>query len=259
MKVALIQLDVGRNVQENLKKAEHFVRQASGANIIVLPEAFLAPFGTPLDLNLKTFHETFSTLAPDSLLVAGTVPETVGGRTYNTCFCYKNGRRAFYRKIHLFEAHSKDVEVSEADRYFPGNAYSVFKDTPVPVGFAVCYDLRFPEQFVNLSQMGAGIIAVPAAFNYYTGRRDWELLCRARACDSQSYLLACAPAQSKEHFPVYGHSLIAAPDGSLVADIGTDEGILTAELDLGLIEKIRGELPVLKGNRNENKFKRVWF
>ena len=118
----------------------------------------------------------------------------------------------------------------------------------VTVGCAICYDIRFPALFQALADRGATLIALPAAFTLQTGKDHWEVLCRARAIETETYFLA--PAQTGPHTQgnetrqTYGHSLIADPWGHVVAKASDGPGVVSARIDLAQVAKVRAQIPV---------------
>jgi predicted amidohydrolase len=162
---------------------------------------------------------------------------------------------ARYDKIHMF-----DVTLSEAETYRESASYrpgtqAVLAETPFGMlGLTVCYDIRFPGLYRRLAQAGAQIITVPAAFNHITGAAHWETLLRARAIETGCFLLA--PAQTGFHAErhgkgrrTHGHSLVIAPWGEVLADAGSDPGVLLAEIDLAEVARARARVPSLSHDR----------
>ena len=155
--------------------------------------------------------------------------------------------RARYDKLHLFDI---DLPTGESWResasYRPG-ARAVVADTPAgPLGLAICYDLRFSALFHALTDAGAAILSIPAAFTVPTGRAHWEVLLRARAIEAGLFVIAAAQAGVHEDGRVtYGHSLVADPWGDLLLDMGDATGVAFADVDLGRITDIRSRLPAL--------------
>lgn len=162
---------------------------------------------------------------------------------------------ARYDKIHLF-----DVQVTEAETYRESAAIrpggrAVLAETPFArIGMTVCYDVRFPHLYRTLAQAGAEVLCVPAAFSPVTGAAHWEVLLRARAIESGAYVLA--PAQCGQH-PVttgaprrtHGHALAVAPWGEVLADAGTEPGMVLVNLDLARVHEARGKIPSLSHDR----------
>ncbi|KAJ5659506.1 hypothetical protein N7507_005957 [Penicillium longicatenatum] len=157
-----------------------------------------------------------------------------------------------YQKIHLFDVDIKDGPVlKESASVQPGNGILPPFETPVGrVGLAICFDLRFPEISLALRRQKADIITYPSAFTVPTGKAHWESLLRARAIETQSYVIAAAQAgPHNEKRRSYGHSMIVNPWGEIVAELGEDHDepqIATADIDLSLVAKIRREIPLLR-------------
>nr|WP_283938144.1 carbon-nitrogen hydrolase family protein [Sphingomonas brevis] len=160
--------------------------------------------------------------------------------------------RARYDKIHLFDV---DLPTGESWResamYEAGEQAVVVDGTPLgKLGLTICYDLRFPELFQRLSNAGAEVIAVPAAFTVPTGRAHWQVLMRARAIEAELFIVAAAQAgRHEDGRETYGHSLIADPWGELVLEMGGEPGLAFAEIDLGRIADVRSRIPVLQHRR----------
>ena len=156
--------------------------------------------------------------------------------------------RGRYDKIHLFDV---DLPTGESWResasYRSGKQAVVVRDTPVGnLGLAICYDLRFPALFERLSEAGAHVISLPAAFTVPTGQAHWHVLLRARAIEAGLFVVAAA--QSGEHEDgrrTFGHSLVIDPWGEVLADGGEGNGLVLADIDLQKIEDVRSRIPVL--------------
>jgi deaminated glutathione amidase len=135
--------------------------------------------------------------------------------------------------------------------YQGGTEAVVVPDTPVgKLGLTICYDLRFPELFQRLSEAGAEVIAVPAAFTVPTGRAHWQVLMRARAIEAELFIVAAAQAGHHEDGrDTYGHSLVADPWGEVVLEMGGEPGLAFAEIDLGRIAEVRARIPVHQHRR----------
>jgi len=160
--------------------------------------------------------------------------------------------RARYDKIHLFDV---DLPTGESWResamYDAGKEAVIVSGTPVgKLGLTICYDLRFPELFQRLSEAGAEVIAVPAAFTVPTGRAHWQVLMRARAIEAELFIVAAAQAgRHEDGRETYGHSLVADPWGEIVLDMGGEPGLAFAELDLARIADVRSRIPVHQHRR----------
>jgi nitrilase len=174
----------------------------------------------------------------------------VAGRSAAACLVYDAAgeRRARYDKIHLFDIKvpDKDERYRESATIAPGRQ-PVVVDTPAGrVGLAVCYDMRFPELFRQLSAQGAQLLSLPSAFTVPTGRAHWETLLRARAIENLCFLMA--PAQSGLHASgreTYGDSLIVDFWGTILARLPHGPGVVTAELDRDKQAEVRESFPAL--------------
>lgn len=160
--------------------------------------------------------------------------------------------RARYDKIHLFDV---DLPTGESWResavYRAGGGAVVVENTPLGrLGLTICYDLRFPDLFSRLSEAGAQAIAVPAAFTVPTGRAHWDVLLRARAIESEAFVVAAA--QSGRHADgrnTYGHSLVVSPWGDVLLDMGEVISIGFADIELSLVGEVRQRIPALEHRR----------
>ncbi len=264
--VALIQLSCGRDETANLAQAEAFIRQAAarGAGFVVTPEntSFLGPHAlkipTAQDLQGPTCRLMGALAAELGIwLLMGSFHERCPDptRTYNTSvlFAPDGHIHAVYRKLHLF-----DVDLPDGPSFLESNTVlagseAVVTDTPMGrLGLSICYDLRFPTHYQHLVQQGAEILTVPSAFTRPTGRAHWELLLRARAVETQSWVLA--PNQCGEHDDEglrasWGHSMIVDPWGRVVAEAGEEPGWIMAPVDPGLVHTTRRNMPVASHQR----------
>ena len=156
--------------------------------------------------------------------------------------------RARYDKIHLFDV---DLPTGESWRksamYAGGTQAVVVPDTPVGcLGLTICYDLRFPALFERLSEAGADVIAVPAAFTVPTGKAHWSVLLRARAIEAAAFVVAAAQAgRHEDGRETYGHSLVADPWGEVLVELGDAPELAFVDLDLDRIAEVRRRIPVL--------------
>jgi predicted amidohydrolase len=265
-RVAAIQMTSTAEVQHNLKIAAEQIQKAvdDGAKMLVLPEMF-AIIGVSPDALLRVKEHYGEGQIQDFLaeqsarhhiwLVGGTIP--LQGKFPNkataACLVFNDQGIcvAQYNKIHLFDVIAQENEVyQESATIEPGHEIKVV-DTPLgKLGLAVCYDVRFPELFKILMNKGAEIIALPSAFTVPTGTAHWEILVRARAIDTFCYMVA--PAQVGTHAngrKTYGHSLIVAPGGQILAEVAEKTGVISAEIELSKIQEIRHRIPILQHQR----------
>jgi len=159
--------------------------------------------------------------------------------------------RARYDKIHLFDV---DLPTGESWResasYAPGTR-SVVADTPWGgLGLSICYDLRFPDLYRSLSNAGAIMLSVPAAFTVPTGLAHWHILLRARAIEAGAFVIAAAQhGTHADGRATFGHSLVVDPWGEVLLDMGEEQGVGFAELDPARVGEVRARIPVLAHRR----------
>lgn len=257
LRVALGQLASSTEVDENLASAVALVREAAdaGAQLVVLPEATIANFSRPAAETQQELDGPFATslreTATDAgvVVVAGMFEPSDDGRRYNTLLV--TGRagdeqvETSYRKVHLFDAFG----AKESDTIHPGAEYVTFDLAGVRIGLATCYDLRFAEQFTQLGVRGAEVVCVSAAWGDGPSKAEqWDLLTRARALDSQAWLLACdqawQPPQGAAPLGV-GRSVVVDPLGAVRARLSSGPGLIVTDLDLAYVAEVRRRVPVL--------------
>ena len=267
--VAAAQMTSRDDVTANLDRAASLARKAveRGARLVVLPEnvAFMGPeeaklshaerfdVGAAPDGPIGRFARDLSR-SLSATVIWGGVPERADERhVYNASVCFDASGEitARYRKIHRFDVALADgTTLTESRSVAPGSE-PVAVDTPAGrVGMTICYDVRFPELFRRLVDLGAEVLTVPAAFTVPTGRDHWHVLLRARAIESQCHVIAAA--QWGAHGggrTTYGHALVIDPWGTVLADCGDGEGLAMAELRPERTATIRATLPSLKHRR----------
>jgi predicted amidohydrolase len=181
-------------------------------------------------------------------------PGKDGGKIANRAFLFgPDGQRiCTYDKIHMFDVDLDNGESwRESSAYEPGAAAQVVDLPFAKLGFAICYDVRFPQLFRAEALAGAEILTVPAAFTRQTGEAHWEILLRARAIENGAFLIAAAQAGIHEDGrETYGHSMIVDPWGKVLASAGgTGETVITAEIDTAEVGAARRKIPNLKNAR----------
>jgi predicted amidohydrolase len=269
MSFAVIQMVSSTDVAGNLAQARQLLEQAaaSGARLAVLPENFaamgrrdVADIGRAEALGQGPILPWLKLAARDLRLwiVAGTLPLPPRDRPegkVNACSLLldENGDQvARYDKLHLFDVDVADNRgrYRESDDYAHGNRV-VVADTPVGrLGLSVCYDLRFPELYTALREAGAELITAPSAFTAVTGAAHWDILIRARAIETQCYLLAAT--QGGVHpgpRETYGHAAIVDPWGRVLAQQAQGTGVLLARRDNVEQASIRARMPVSSHRR----------
>ncbi len=262
--LAVIQMVSQAEVPANLLVARRLLEQAAerGARLVVLPENFAAIGHRDLAALARAEHEGSGPILPwlrqsarelGVWIVAGTLPLPPDDRpedkprACSLLFDERGERVARYDKLHLFDVDVADARrrYRESDDYAAGDQL-VVTDTPVGrLGMTVCYDLRFPELYGALRAKGAELISVPAAFTAVTGAAHWEVLVRARAIETQCYVLAAA--QGGVHpgpRETFGYSAIIDPWGRVLGEQAQGEAALLAERDVTAQAQVRQSMPV---------------
>lgn len=265
LNLAICQMGVTRCKTRNLVHASAMIRQAAqnGAGLVILPEIFNLPYDPALMARQAEScpGETTGLLARAArcnrvIVAGGSIPElTCDGRIFNTCFVFGPDGSLIgqYRKMHLFDIDIPgQITFKESSVFSAGEELQLVHHQDICIGLMICYDIRFPELARLLALEGAHILVVPASFNPTTGPAHWELLMRARAVDNQLFVAAASPAHDPEAgYRSWGHSLVADPWGTVLAQAGRGEEIVYCQLDLSVIEKVRRELPLLRHRRTD--------
>ncbi len=264
-RAACVQVTAGAEVGPNIEAATALIRQAhaAGADFITMPEMVSLIETHSRALFEKTYEQdsdpalrAFSALAGELgvWLLIGSLPIKLSAeKVANRCFLIdaRGAVAASYDKIHMFDVDLPDGQFYEESRDYQPGAEAVVAELPWGrLGMTICYDLRFPSLYRALAQAGAAFITIPAAFTRFTGQSHWHILVRARAIETGCFVIA--PAQTGEHQgkrETYGHSLIVDPWGNVLADGGTNSGIITADIDPTLIGEARGRVPSLQHDR----------
>lgn len=263
-RLALVQLAVTASKQDNLTRAAKLIKEAAsnGANIVALPECFNSPYGTsyfpeyaePIPgPSTKTLAQ--SAKENNIFLIGGSIPEKDGSKLYNTCTVYNpNGDLITkHRKVHLFDIDVPGkIRFQESETLSPGSSFSIC-DTPLcKIGIGICYDIRFAEMAQIYAKNGCKLLIYPGAFNMTTGPAHWELLARARALDNQLYVATVSPARDENaSYVAWGHSSVVSPWGEVIATTGHEENVVYVDIDLGLVDQIRGQIPISVQRRDD--------
>ena len=266
MRIAIYQAQSGIDPAANAARLVEAAAQASagGAKMLFTPE-----MSNMLDRNRERAVGTARVEEEDAVLSAvrgaaakaglwvhlGSIALRGGGdRLVNRGFVIDAAGdiRARYDKIHLFDVDLPSGESwRESAVYEAGRNAVVVAGTPVgTLGLTICYDVRFPALFERLSEAGAEVIAVPAAFTVPTGKAHWSVLLRARAIEAAVFVVAAAQAgRHEDGRDTYGHSLVADPWGEVLAEMDAAPGLAFVELDLARIAAVRARIPVLNHRR----------
>lgn len=266
VKIALIQMRSGVDAARNVDDAGAMIREAAanGARLVATPEItnlaqrnageLFDALRTPgEDPGLVRFSDLAQTLGIDVLAGSMALLGPDGRAVNRSCLFGPDGAlKASYDKIHMFDVSlGAGEEYSESENYAPGDRAVMADAAGLKLGLTICYDVRFPYLYRRLAKAGANVITVPSAFTRPTGRAHWEILLRARAIETGSFVLA--PAQGGKHEDgrkTWGHSMVVGPWGEIIAQLAHDEpGILYAEIDPEESRDARLRIPSLKGDR----------
>ncbi|MGH3638357.1 MAG: carbon-nitrogen hydrolase family protein [Mycobacterium sp.] len=260
MRIALAQIQSSTDPLTNLDLVEGYTRRAAdaGARLVLFPEATMCRFGVPLKPVAEPLDGPWATgvrtLAERSgiVVVAGMFCPSDDGRVTNTLIATGAGIDEHYHKIHLYDAFG----FTESRTVAPGLDPVVITVDGVGVGVTTCYDIRFPELYVELAQRGAQVITVHASWGSGPGKLEqWTLLARARALDSTSVVAAVGQAYPGDEIAAsgptgVGGSLVCSPTGDVVTAAGADPQLLVFDVDLNTVDQARDAIAVLR-NRAE--------
>lgn len=265
LRAALVQLRASRNVIANIDAAAKLVREAKaqGAEYVQTPEQTSlmeldrkALFAHLVEEERDPALAAFRDLARElkvHLHVGSLAVKVSPEKAANRAFVIDPAGEivARYDKIHLFDVNLPGGEsYRESNTYRPGEHAIVVAMPWGRLGLSICYDLRFPSLYRALAEGGADVLAVPAAFTKTTGEAHWHILLRARAIETGCFVLAAAQGGRHENGrDTYGHSLVVDPWGKVIAEAGTEPGVLMAELDLAQVAEARGRIPALDHGR----------
>ncbi|KAL7471420.1 hypothetical protein ACHAXS_012482 [Conticribra weissflogii] len=310
-RVALLQFEVTRDKSKNLQTAREYITRAreSGASLCVLPEIWNGPYATSAfgdyaeilpqvgdvlaeeDATIKKWGPSpvmLMEMAKETglYIVGGSVPESCSGRIYNTCLVVGPSGDIVgkHRKVHLFDVDVPGgIRFKESETLSAGDGVTFFDVEGLGrIGVGICYDIRFPEYALLLTQIHkCQILIYPGAFNLTTGPAHWELLQRARAVDGQCYVLTASPARSAPppsenddddddnaannddgsesiqkkkkypHYSAWGHSTAVSPWGEVIATCDEKPAVVIADLDMEKVEEMRMAIPTMAQKRKD--------
>jgi deaminated glutathione amidase len=259
---AAVQMNSLPDLQKNLTQAEDLIELAArqGAELVCLPENFSflgdedakMAQAEAIAQSSEKFLKQIAQRYQITLLGGGFPVPTENGKVYNTALLIGPAGEELsrYEKVHLF-----DVNLPDGNTYRESSTVLAGLQLP-PVypskdlghlGLSVCYDVRFPELYRHLAQMGAEVLFIPAAFTAYTGKDHWQVLLQARAIENTCYVIA--PAQTGRHNAIrqsHGHAVIIDPWGVILADAGDKPSVAIAALEPSRLEQVRRQMPSLQ-------------
>ena len=264
--IACLQTSPKPDFQSALEEAIVLAEESieAGADFIALPEycgglktegsAITPPFATEENHPVLIGLRDFAKKRKKYLLIGSIAVTGPAGKILNRSYIVDEFGDILsrYDKIHLF-----DIKFSEKESYcesttVSGGQKAVICETPLGCfGQTICYDLRFPHLYRKLSQAGAQILVVPAAFTKKTGEAHWHVLNRARAIENGAFVVApCAVGKVEGGGESYGYSLIINPWGEILADAGSDSGLINANIDLEEVNSARMRIPSLRHDKS---------
>ena len=278
MRISVIQMNPGADKAANIGQAEQLIGRALSSdrpNLVSLPEIWTCLGGDQATKQAQAellppagsnepggpAYEFLRNVARGGGIHVhgGSIGEMgqAGGKLFNTTIVFDpHGLEiARYRKVHLFDITTPDgLGYKESDNYGAGDSVVVFGAGGMRLGCAICYDVRFAEQFLALRRAGAEVVFLPAAFTVQTGRDHWETLIRARAIETQCWFAAAATwgkhsDGNGEPRHTYGHSMVCDPWGTVVARVSDGVGWATARIDPDMTARVRRNMPVLEHRR----------
>jgi predicted amidohydrolase len=264
-KAAMIQMRSGLTPAANIEAAVRLIGEAksAGADYVLTPEMtnimevkrerlFATIVAEEADTSLATLRELARKLGiyvHIGSLAIKTSPDRAANRSL--LIDPKGEIAARYDKVHMFDVDLEGGESYRESRTYRPGEQAVLSDLPWGrLGLTVCYDLRFPALYRALAEAGATMMAIPSAFTQQTGEAHWHVLLRARAVENGSFVFAAAQGGKHENGrETFGHSLIVDPWGRILAEGGTEPGVVMAGIDLAEVAKARSRIPSLQHGR----------
>lgn len=253
MKIGVIQLNSKLDAQHNLNKVEELILEGKkdGAYIFFLPECFLSmsdgskPTPYLMDNGNEWYVKVQNLSKKHGVALVGGSAATVNNgsqkvlnRAYN--FDQNGNDLGHYDKIHLFACDLPDKKISEGTIYAHGKDDKLIEVDGLKIGLGICFDLRFSEMALNYRKLGAQVLTYASAFTVPTGKAHWHTLLRARAIETQCFVIASAQwGFHNDKMQTYGHSLVVDPWGEVLLDLQDGEKVGVVDLDLSSITRVR--------------------
>ncbi|MGG1311129.1 carbon-nitrogen family hydrolase [Cohnella laeviribosi] len=262
LRLALIQMHIEAGVPDaNFERLERLLEKAAAAapkpDVILVPEMWntgyaldrIGELADPEGARTQAFVSGFCRRHGIHVIAGSIANLRAGGqekpdRVTNTLYAFDRGGRltAEYSKIHLFQLMDEHLHLQAGDRI------GRFSLEGTDAGAMICYDIRFPELARKLALDGAKVLFVPAEWPH-PRLHHWRTLLQARAIENQMYVVACNRVGTSGTTAFFGHSMVVDPWGEIVAEAGEEETILTADIDLALVDEVRGRIPVFADRR----------
>jgi predicted amidohydrolase len=254
VRVALLQLrvDDSESASDRIVRVAALVEAQAGADLVLLPELWVpGAFGyRGYQASAELFGKAVAAIADAAkqiaaFVVAGTFIQRDNEHLHNTAVLLSRSGDVLhtYRKLHLF-----GFDQGEASMLTAGDDWSITAIDGTRLGMTTCYDLRFPELYRLFVDQGAELFVIPTGWPA-ARLEHWQILTRARAIENQVFLLGCNQVGTQEGVELAGHSVVIDPWGQVIAEAGTDEEVVTVDIDLARVAKTRDEFPVLRDRR----------
>lgn len=271
VRIGVIQLSGSDSPDQNLEQTLDLITQAhaNGATVLFTPEVTNGVIAS-MDRKASVLSREAYDMTLQRLCMTAEEKEiwlNIGSLALKSETTDKFVNRSFvidpsgkitsrYDKIHMFDAEISNHESYQESAQFEAGSQAVMAEVAgIPTGLTICYDLRFPHLYRDLSQAGVQIITVPSAFTETTGKAHYATLLKARAIENGCFVIAAC--QTGEHAQIsgpsrftYGHSMVVSPWGEVLADLGKDVGFRVLDLDIADVEKARIRIPSLGNTRN---------
>ncbi|RTZ14327.1 carbon-nitrogen hydrolase family protein [Vibrio aquaticus] len=263
-RVGMVQMTSGPNPEHNLLYIREQVAALAkeGAQLVVTPENSLV-FGSRKDYHQHAerlaegaLQQALSSMAKENevWLLIGSMPiqRENGVTTTSLLFSPQGELVSHYDKLHMFDVDVADSHkrYRESETFMPGSQIVTYPTPFAHLGLSICYDVRFPSLYSELARLGANLIVVPAAFTAVTGQAHWESLLRARAIETQSWVVAVNQVGihpcGRE---TWGHSMVISPWGEVIATLANQPSNLLVEIDLNQVEELRAAMPIGQHSR----------
>ena len=262
-RVSCIQLCSGNCIESNFTKTKKLIIKAvkQKANLIITPEV-----SSLFSLNKKQLMKTATSMKDDYYLkstrklaklykkwiLIGSLIIKENKKLYNRSVLInpKGLIKVYYDKIHMYDAKLSKKEIYKESKIFtPGKKVKTFNLPWGLLGLSICFDLRFPQMYREMSKKGSLFLAIPSAFTETTGKKHWQTLLKARAIENFCYIFA--PAQGGKHCNgrrAFGNSLIVSPDGKILKQLKKSEGVITCQINPLEAKRLRKIIPSLSKN-----------
>lgn len=255
MKIALVQMEVLEHSKAaNAQHGLELIRQvAPQHDVVLLPEIWTTGYSLghlkrDAESMDNEFIATLQSLAKEyhCNLLPGSLPISHDGKIYNTSLAIDREGQIVnaYDKVHLFELYHESVF------FGAGNNFNGYKLDGLPVASTICYDLRFPELYRHMALAGAELGFIAAEWPEPRGQ-VWRLLLQARAAENHMFMVGVNAVGQNRGQKFFGHSMVCGPDGRIIAEAGTAEEVLSVEIDMGEVAKVRSTLNALADVRRE--------